>query len=165
MFCSLRLNKISVSLLISCASLLACSCKLTLCRIVHAKPVRQEYSRLLFAHKPSFISRTAELCGWQPFQLPQPVISSAHTGNDLGVPLPRDGCSLLCNLQAPPWWECSTELPRQCPKAGSALETNTELSWASLGLFKCSWLVWSKMICNENQWGWHHPPGIQALEF
>lgn len=80
--------------------------------------------------KPSFISRATELCGWQPFQLPQPVISSAHTGNDLGVPLPRDGCSLLCNLQAPPWWECITELPRWCLKAGLNLGGQ---EWAQLG--------------------------------
>lgn len=145
--------------------LLACSCKFTLCTILHAKPIRQEYSRLLLAHKPSFISRATELCGWQPFQLPQPVVSSAHTGYDLGVPLPRDGCSLLCNLQTPPRCECSSELQGSVPKQGSTMATKSELSWAGLGLFKCSWLVWSKIICNENQWGRPHPPGVQVHEF
>lgn len=161
MLCSLRLNKISVSQLTCCASLLACGCKLTLCTILDAKPVRQEYSRLLFVHKLFFISRATELCGWQPFQLPQPVVSSAHTGNDLGVSLPWDGCSLLCNLASP----TMIKVQHSVPKQGSTMKTKSDLSWAGLGLLKCSWLVWSKIICNENQWGWCHPPGVQVHEF
>lgn len=47
-----------------------------------AEPVGRDDFRLSFAHKPSFLPRVVEPCGWQPFRLHQPVVASAHSGND-----------------------------------------------------------------------------------